>query len=243
MKKIILKILLVFFILLFIYSLVNIIIWVIDTGKTDEQIKNIQEIANVIDTQSTENKNELKINFSELENINPDVVGWIKVNGTNINYPFVQAENNDFYLDHSFDKSYNKAGWVFLDYRNNEEKLDKNMILYAHNRQDGTMFETLKNAIDEKWQSEEENLEIQMYLKDKILKYRVFSVYIIPNTDDYLAVNFNTDNDFQAFINKIKSRSIKDFEINVDTNDNILTLSSCYINSQRRIVVHAKLIK
>ena len=72
--------------------------------------------------------NMIDINFNELKNINNDVKGWIKVNGTNINYPFVQSKNNKYYLTHSFDKSYNSAGWLFLDYRNN----NKNTIIYAH---------------------------------------------------------------------------------------------------------------
>ena len=72
------------------------------------------------------------------------------MNSSNINYPVVQTNNNDFYLNHSYNKSYNEAGWVFMDYRNNNI-MNKNTIIYAHSRVDGSMFHTLRNTLDEKW--------------------------------------------------------------------------------------------
>ncbi len=87
--------------------------------------------------------NMINVNFNDLKKNNPDVAGWLKVNGTNINYPFVQASDNKYYLIHSFNKSYNAAGWVFLDYRNNNTN-NKNTILYAQGRNDKTMFGSLK---------------------------------------------------------------------------------------------------
>lgn len=88
--------------------------------------------------------NLINVDFNELKKFNSNTKGWIQVNGTNINYPFVQAKDNKFYLTHSFDKSYNSAGWVFLDYRNNINELSKNTIIYAHGRLDTTMFGSLK---------------------------------------------------------------------------------------------------
>ena len=73
--------------------------------------------------------NMLNVDFSELKKINNNVKGWVQVNGTNINYPFVQANDNKYYLTHSFDKSWNSAGWLFLDYRNN---INNNKILNHH---------------------------------------------------------------------------------------------------------------
>lgn len=256
-KKLILNILLVFFIILLIYFLINIITWFIDANKTDEQIQKLQDIAQVEETdeiQVSDNLNNeetsrenistkmMKVNFTELKKINPDVVGWIKVNGTNIDYPFVQASNNEFYLDHSFDKTYNKAGWVFLDYKNSKEELDKNTILYAHNRKDGNMFETLKNVITDEWLQDQTNYLIKLSMENKNTVWKVFSAYTIPTTDDYLKINFNSDEEFESFVKKIKDRSVYDFNTKLTVDDKILTLSSCYINSQKRIVLHAKLL-
>ena len=72
--------------------------------------------------------NLIDVDFTELKKVNSDVKGWIQVNGTNINYPFVQTKDTKFYLNHSFDKKYNDAGWVFLDYRNNIDLSNKNNI-------------------------------------------------------------------------------------------------------------------
>ena len=148
--KIILSITIIISLLLLIYSIVNIVIWKNDSNKTNKQIEDIQEeikVTEVVDTENTEiiepeeeipksnpywdyiKMNMIDINFNELKNINNDVKGWIKVNGTNINYPFVQSNNNKYYLTHSFDKSYNSAGWLFLDYRNN---INNNKILNHH---------------------------------------------------------------------------------------------------------------
>ena len=148
--KIILSITIIISLLLLIYSIVNIVIWKNDSNKTNKQIEDVQEtvkVEEVIDTENAEiieskeeipksnpywdyiKMNMIDINFNELKNINNDVKGWIKVNGTNINYPFVQSNNNKYYLTHSFDKSYNSAGWLFLDYRNN---INNNKILNYH---------------------------------------------------------------------------------------------------------------
>ena len=240
MKKIILNILLISFICLLIYSLIQIIEWFNESNKTSEQIKVIQEMANIVETEETNSTN---VDFEKLKKTNEDVVGWIKVKGTNIDYPFVQASNNEFYLDHSFDKTYNKAGWVFLDYRNNINELNKNTILYAHNRKDGTMFETLKNVITKQWDEEQDNLIIKMFTEKENLEWQVFSVYTIENTDDYLKINFNSNEEFNNFANKLKKRSVFDFNTNILEDDNILTLSTCYINNQKRVVLHAKLLK
>ena len=120
--------------LLLIYSIYNIVKWKLDSNNTNKQIEEVQEtvkVEEVIDTENTEivlpeeeipksnpywdyiKMNMIDINFNELKNINNDVKGWIKVNGT---YPFVQYNIKKYYLTHSFDKSYNSAGWLFLDY-------------------------------------------------------------------------------------------------------------------------------
>ena len=148
--KIILSITIIISLLLLIYSIVNIVIWKNDSNKTNKQIEDIQEeikVEEVIDTENTEiiepeeeipksnpywdyiKMNMIDINFNELKKINNNVKGWIQVNGTNINYPFVQANDNKYYLTHSFDKSYNSASWLFLDYRNN---INNNKILNHH---------------------------------------------------------------------------------------------------------------
>ena len=183
----------------------------------------------------------LNVDFSELKKINNNVKGWIQVNGTNINYPFVQANDNKYYLTHSFDKSWNSAGWLFLDYRNNYTN-NKNTIIYAHGRNDKTMFESLRTVLTKNWLSNTNNYVIKISTEKENSLWQIFSTYHIPTTSDYLQTNFESDIEYQEFLDMIKNRSSYNFNTSVNSNDNILTLSTCYNNSDK-IVVHAKLIK
>lgn len=184
----------------------------------------------------------ISVDFADLKEANSDTVGWIQVNGTNINYPFVQTENNTYYLTHAFDKSYNSAGWVFLDYRNNKNLTDKNNILYAHGRLDSTMFGSLRNALTNGWLDNKNNYVFKTSTEKENSIWQVFSVYRIPVTSDYLRISFTNDDDFLNFANMLKDRSEHKFDTSISKNDKILTLSTCY-DDKLRVVLHAKLIK
>lgn len=262
-KNIILSILLIFFGLVFTYSGYKIIRWKIDSNNTKKEIKNINKkviIKEVKDNDNTEiieqvekipasdpywdfiKVNLMDVDFSKLLEENKDTKGWIQIAGTNINYPFVQTDNNNYYLTHSFNKSYNEAGWVFVDYRNDIENFDKNTIIYAHGRWDNTMFGTLKNVFKNNWLDNQNNYIIKISTNRENTLWQVFSVYRIKTTDDYIKVYFNDDDEYQDFLDMISKRSMHDFKTGVSTSDNILTLSTCY-NESDKVVLHAKLIK
>ena len=118
-------------------SFYNIIVWVIDNKKTNDLIVDIKE--NVYsEEENKDNSVKSKIDFNKLFEINEETVGWIEIENTNVNYPIVKHKNNSYYLSHSFDNSYNDAGWVFLDYRNSLNDLYQNNLIYAHGRIDGS---------------------------------------------------------------------------------------------------------
>ena len=214
--------------------------WGQDNLKTDRIIGSIIESTKV--EESTFNSNLLSgldnnlvkfqyfnVDFENLLKENEETKGWIKVNNTNINYPFVQGKDNDFYLTHSFDKSKNSAGWVFLDFRNHFDTLDQNTILYAHGRLDNTMFGSLKQVIDASWYEIKENQFVHISALDENTIWKVFSVYTILPETYYITPNFEIDEKYQEF----------DEELTIK--DKILTLSSCY-DDEYRVVLHAKLI-
>lgn len=253
------------FLILFItlnISIYNIIKWKLDSNKTNEEINTIQENTNieeVKDNKGTEiikqakkipkenpywdyiKMNMIDVNFDNLKKINSDVVGWIKVNGTNINYPFVQSKDNKYYLTHSFNKSYNNAGWVFLDYRNNNIN-NRNTIIYAHGRTDKTMFGTLRKVLNNGWINNTNNYVIKISTEKENSLWQIFSIYHIPTTNDYLQTEFKDEREYQRFLNILKNRSNHNFNTSITSNDTILTLSTCY-NDSEKMVVHAKLIK
>lgn len=215
-------------------------------NKTLEITTQIQSYIKVTENLSEDNQEEIiapkkyTVDFGELQKINPDTKGWIKVNGVAIDFPVVQGEDNKYYLKHSFDKSYNVCGWVFADYRNSFDGTDKNIIIYGHNRRDGTIFSQMTNILKPEWFNNSENNEITFITENEEVKYEVFSIYQVELEDYYLQTNFYSDKEYQDFLNTIKGRSIKDYNIDLTTNDEILTLSTCGNNSKYRIVIHAK---
>lgn len=236
--------LIVYMILLFIltYSGIKIYKWYKDKTSNKEIVEQIKETVAVEDKNEDKNeyKEEYTIDFNKLKEQNKETVAWIKVNNTNIEYPVVKADNNNFYLNHSFDKSQNSAGWIFADYRNKFDNTDKNIIIYGHNMRDGSMFGSLKNILNSDWYENEENTNITLYTENEKCIYKVFSIYKIESEDYYIKTEFSNDNEFEQFVNTIKNRSIKKFDIDVSKEDNILTLSTCANNNRYRIVLHAK---
>lgn len=229
--------------------------WQQDSFKTNKQIESIVETTGIKELQNDMNINVglpsapisinvpfLEVDFNNLIKQNQDVQGWIKVKNTNINYPFVQTTDNQFYLKHSFNKNPNSAGWVFADFRNNIKEWDQNTILYAHGRLDNTMFGSLKKVVEEEWYEQKENHWIQISTKTSNSIWQVFSVYTIKPETYYITPNFENKEEHQEFLDTLIKRSDYNFDVELNTNNKIITLSSCY-NKELRVVLHAKLIK
>lgn len=209
-----------------------------NNDETTEQLKNNVKLEKIKNDNS--NNEKYIVDFKKLKSENSDVVAYIKVNNTNIEYPIVKTSNNNFYLNHSFDKSKNSRGWIFADYKNKFDNTDKNIVIYGHNMRDGSMFGSLKNILNEEWYNNTENMNITFLTENGNYIYKVFSIYKIESEDYYIKTDFSTDNEYQKFLNIIKERSIKNFVVNVNVDDKILTLSTCANNNKYRVVLHAK---
>lgn len=242
-------------------SIINIFNWSEDNKKTDKIVEEINQIVNVEtieDTEETELINKpldenndywyyttfplINVDLTKLKEKNSDTIGWININNTNINYPVVQYTDNDYYLNHSYDKNYNNAGWIYLDYRNESDFSDKNNVIYGHSRNDKTMFGTLLNVLNYNWYTNKDNHIIRISTENTNTLWQIISVYKTPIESYYITVKFSNDNTYQEFLNTIVERSIYNFNSEVNTQNQILTLSTCYKNNTR-LVVHAKLIK
>lgn len=227
----------------FIFSSYKVSSWVVDNNNIKKEINRIDSVVNV---KYFEEDNEYKnyifdINFNELSKVNNDTVGYIKVRGTNIDYPIVQSKDNEYYLKHSFEKKYNEAGWIFLDFRNDIDNLSKNNIIYAHGRLDGTMFGSLRKSLNKEWYENNDNHIITIVDKNKTTLWEVFSIYKIKTENYYITTEFSNI-EYLEFIRTIKNRSIYDFNNEVTINDKILTLSTCY-DELEKVVLHAKMVK
>ena len=183
------------------------------------------------------------VDFTSLLKENSDTVGWLIVNDTNINYPVVQTNNNDYYLNHAYDKSSNNAGWVYADFRDNFNVLNKNVVIYGHGRKDKIMFGSLTKSLDREWYTKEQNQIIQLSTLKYNTMWQVFSIYTKEAESYYITTDFNSSDEFARFLNEMNTRSIYNFGVNLSTDDKILTLSTCYNDNGIRLVVHAKLVK
>lgn len=248
------------------FSLSKIYVWHQENKQVDDQMSEIEKIIEVkeveeeekevkieqINPPKKENKNTdywnyiklplISVDFDELLDKNEDTVAYLKVNGTNINYPVVQTKDNKYYLTHAFDKTSNSAGWVFMDYRNDANNLQDNTIIYAHGRVNTTMFGSLKNVFKSNWYENTDNYIVNLSTPKENTLWQVISVYQIPTETYYLTSSFGTKESKQKFIDTILKRSKYNFKAEVNTDDKILTLSTC-ANKTEKVVLHAKLIK
>ena len=183
------------------------------------------------------------VDFTNLLKQNKDTIGWLIVNNTNVNYPVVQTTNNDYYLKHAFDRSSNSAGWVYADFRNNFDDLSKNTVIYAHGRKDKVMFGSLTNTLNSKWYKNKDNQIIQFSTLKYNTMWQIFAIYKYEAESYYITTDFSSDESFMEFAKTMKNRSIYDFGIDLNKDDKILTLSTCYNDNGIRLVVQAKLVK
>lgn len=188
----------------------------------------------------------LNLNMDELYAVNSDTRGWIRVNGTLVDYPVVQCNNNDYYLTHDFEENYNDAGCPFMDYRNNGKNLraNRNVVIYGHARKDRSMFGSLDYCRQSWWLNEPSFPIVRYTTLDEKTVWKIFSVYTI-NVDEYyyIQTEFGSDSEFMSFVNDVKSFSEHDFGVEVTADDTIMTLSTCAYNGKDRLVVHAKLVQ
>ncbi len=203
---------------------------------------NVKQEETIVDS-SYINTNFISVNLNYYTSKNNETVGWIQVNGTNINYPIVQHEDNNFYLEHDFYKRKTNIGWIFADYRDNMENLNNNTIIYGHNLINRTMFGSLPYMLNKNWFNSKNNQYIKLSTKTSNTIWQIFSVYKIEPTTDYLQSVFNSIENYQNFLNTLKNRSIRDFNVNLNYTDKIITLSTCDDTGTKRVAVHAKLIK
>lgn len=257
-KKFLFILLLIFFIAIFLFSVYMVVKWLIDNKKIEDQTEEIEVSTEIIETEGEivnppVSKEDpywdyikiplISVNFDELMKTNNQTVGWIFVDGTNINYPVVQSKDNSYYLTHAFNKKWNDAGWIFMDYRNNSKAFDKNTIIYGHSRLDKTMFGSLRNITKNSWFKDTDNHIIKFSTPKENTMWQVFSVYTIKAESYYITTSFDDDSSYQTWLNTMLKRSVFNFKTSVDTDDKVITLSSCYTNNGVRVVLHAKLIK
>lgn len=229
------KVSLILFMLL---SVIGILYSAISIYKTTNQYKvsadKYQEIERIY-----YKEDESEDRYQKLLMLNSDFIGWLEIDQTKISYPVVRTEDNDFYLSRNFYNETDKSGAIFMDFRNNPNKLDKNTIIYGHNMKDGSMFGSLKAFLDQNF-LEEQN-KITFSSSDSTYIWEVFSVYEAEDVA-WMGTKFTDLRDYEKFLDRIINKSVIDRETVVDSTDKILTLATCTTSDKKRLVIHAKLV-
>lgn len=181
----------------------------------------------------------ITIDFDKLREINSDVVGWIYCEGTVINYPVVQGTDNQYYVYHLFNKKQNNSGAIFMDYRCSLDYAD-NTILYGHHMKNGSMFASI---VRYRSQSYYDNHPVMFFITpDKNYLVELFSSYVTKSKSQSFNISFSTDKEFDDFISSTIKKSNFVSNIDVTSESQIITLSTCtYDYDNARYVVHGKL--
>lgn len=180
------------------------------------------------------------IDITALQEVNPDVLGWIYLPGTNISYPLLQGEDNQYYLNYTWDKQAYFVGSIFMECKNSADFSDFNTILYGHNLNNGTMFSQLHLYKDqEQWL---QYPYIYIVTGSGAFRYSIFSAYEVPTTATTYQLSFDEDGQKQRFLEECTGWSVLDTGITPTETDQILTLSTCTgVIRSNRWVVQARL--
>ncbi len=239
-KNIWINLILIIFICVFLFSGYNVFIWI----KSDKETKELEEglytevVSEVKDNELEENA--LQIDFEKLKSTNEDIIAWITIDNTYINYPILQSSTEDeYYLRKDIYKKYSVSGSIFVDSQTNSEFNDDNTIIYGHNMKNERMFANLHKINNGNLGTD---INVKIYTEDNLITYKVFASYSIEPTEELIRKNFLNQSDKENYINNaIKKSNIK-FDVsaeNINYENKIVTLITCDNNNKRRVVVHA----
>jgi len=179
------------------------------------------------------------VDFESLQQMNSDVVGWIYIPGTHVNYPVVQGSDNNYYLNRLFTKQWNSAGAIFVDYRNASDFSDWHTIIYGHQMNNRTMFNDLKLYEDQEFYDQQP--VGYLITPDATYLLEFFSGYVSSVDTNAWDLNF-TEDGFASWLEDLQSRSAFTSEVQPQVGDRVVTLSTCSTAfANARYVLHAVL--
>ena len=238
----IINIVLIIFIIIFIFSSYKVFIWV----KSDRKLKKMEEglykevvsvkpTMNLTDTETQESVGSIEVDFKKLKEINKDVIGWIKIYDTYINYPIMKGKTDEYYLRKDIYGDYNYSGSIFVYSNVNEEFEDENTLIYGHNMKNDRMFANLQKIYTGELGK---NIDVEIYTENSEKIYRVFSVYVCK-PDSKITKNSFTEEEKKKYIDDALSKSKINFNQDINYSNNMITLVTCGNSNKERIVVHA----
>ena len=184
------------------------------------------------------------VDFASLQAQNSEIYSWIKIPNTNVDYPVLRSETDDnFYIDHDYEKDYSFAGAIYSQFCNHRDYSDRVTVLYGHNMADNSMFASLHNFEDAGFF--EENREMTIYTPDKQLDYDIVSAFVYDDRHIMNSFDFTKDDVYRDFLDSVMnphsvSSNVRD-GVTLDINDRIVILSTCLNYGDGRYLVVGKL--
>ena len=212
------------------------------------QIKQFERFASEVTVSDDKSAQDIKVDvpvdFDKLKNANPDIYAWINIPEVNVDYPILQGDSNEYYLNHTINGKWSAYGSIYTEDYNNKDFSDFNTLIYGHNMKNGTMFGSLKKYRDASFF--EENRYINIYMENRILKYEIFAACTWDNKHILASRDFGLDENRTAYLEEIfavrdmNSQIKKDITVTAD--DKIITLSTCMNDKSKRFLVSGVLI-
>lgn len=178
--------------------------------------------------------------YGEMKALNPDYVGWIILEGTQINYPIVQAADNDYYLHRLFDGTENFSGTLFADYRSTDLFKSGNTIIHGHNMKNGSMFAGLLKYREEWFYNSHKRFSV--YTEEGEIVYEVFAIYATDPISTSYVTEFASDEEYVNWLNLMYEQSVVKPPVELNADTQVLTLSTCINDSRNRLIIQAKRI-
>lgn len=185
---------------------------------------------------------EIPVNIPYLQSLNSDVIGWICVDGTDIDYPILYDNtDNSYYLDHTRTGQYSANGSIFVQDINSRELTDFNTVVYGHNMKDGSMFAQLHRFEEKDFFEDHDTITI--YTEDSVLTYKIFAAYVRDNEHLIKYYAYDTEADREAYVDDIYDHDgfFRD-DVEVTPDDRIISLSTCTGWTYTRFIVQGVLV-
>ena len=243
-------IILLLLVVIFIFGISYIIYYFYNSSKEKQVNENILNEVSIDKAQITDTNTERMLQIKELQKENQEIMGWLEIEDTNINYPICQTNNNDFYLTHNYKKEKASTGSLFLDKDFDMVNGSSNYLIYGHRNKQGLMFEDLMKYAKEDFYKKHTKIKFTTLKED--VDYEIMSVFYsrVYYQDEkkvfryYYFVNAENENEYNNYVEQCKKVSIYDTGITAEYGEQLLTLSTCeYSQEDGRFVVVAKKVK
>lgn len=195
------------------------------------------EYVEVVEDEQVEDTFELNVDQDSLLAVNPDYAGYIYIPNTDINYPIVQGLDNYYYLNHTFEKQYNYAGAIFMDYRLNKDFNNYQTLIYGHKVNHGTMFTDLNKFEDETFFNANPSFYINIDGVSHEVEISSFS--LVPSDNSIYNLSLSDENQLLSYYNDVRSNAMYTNDVSLNSGDRLISLSTCAYdaNSDMRYVL------